>query len=311
MRNLPHPYLVLILIFTLLPAACSPEAQLPTAQDRRPNIVATTTIISDVIQQIAGEQVSLYTLLPVDADPHSFEPTPQDVTRIADADIVFANGLGLETFLDKLIANAGSHTQVVYLSTGIQARVVTASNDEHNPAGEGEDPHVWTDPNNVSIWVDNIVDALVAADPQNAAIYQANARSYQAELRELDNWIRERIRQVPPEKRTIVTDHLVLGYFADTYGFKQVGAVVPGFSPLSQPSAKELAQIENAIRELQVPAILVGTTVNPSLAQNVAQDTGTRLVPIYTGSLSGTGGDAPHYIEYIHYNVNAIVDALR
>jgi ABC-type Zn uptake system ZnuABC Zn-binding protein ZnuA len=181
--------------------------------------------------------------------------------------------------------------------------------DEHEH--EGVDPHTWTDPNNVIVWTQNIASALSKADPANAATYQANADAYVEELRELDTWIRTQVESIPVEQRELVTDHASFGYFADEYGFEQVGLVVASLSTNASPSAKELAQLIDAIQEHDVPAIFVGTTVNPTLAEQVAGDTDSLVVFLYTGSLSEPGGEADSYMDFMKYNVMAIVEALR
>ncbi|MGB9594003.1 MAG: metal ABC transporter substrate-binding protein, partial [Anaerolineae bacterium] len=176
---------------------------------------------------------------------------------------------------------------------------------------EGGDPHTWFDPNNVRVWARNIRDTLSALDPANAAVYQANAQSYIARLEELDAWIRQQVAQVPPDNRKLVTDHTAFTYFAARYGFEQVGAIFPGYSTLASPSARELAALEDAIRAQGVKAVFTGKTVNPALAERVAQDTGVRLVFLYTGSLGGAGSPASTYLDMMRYNVSVIVDALR
>jgi ABC-type Zn uptake system ZnuABC Zn-binding protein ZnuA len=190
--------------------------------------------------------------------------------------------------------------------------------EEHHDEHEGEDhdhegidPHTWIDPNNVTVWVHNIEHKLSEADPGNAQAYAANAEAYEAELETLDAWIKEQVAQIPEENRKLVTDHTLFGYFADEYGFEQVGALIPSFSTLAEPTAQELAAIEDAISELNVKAIFVGNTVNPALAERVAEDAGTLLVFVYTGSLSEPNGEAPTYLEYMRYNTNAFVDALK
>lgn len=271
-------------------------------------VVATTTIVGDVVAQVGGEQLSLTVLLPVGADPHSFDPTPQDVAKVADADIIFANGAGLEVFLDNLIESAGGADKVVHLDEGIE---LLAQAEEGETGHAGGDPHLWTDPNNVIVWAHTIARKLNELDPANATRYAENADAYAAELISLDTWIRVQVAQIPAENREIVTDHTLLGYYAQEYGFRQIGAIVPGYSSMAEPSAQELAQIEDAIGDLGVKAIFVGNSVNPALAERVAEDTGTQIVFFYTGSLSEPGGEAGTYIEYTRYNTNAIVDALK
>jgi len=293
----------------------------PSKRGTKLRVVATTTIVGDVVRQIGGDAIELTVLLPVGSDPHGFEPTPKDVTRVADADAIFINGLGLEGFLGPLMENAGSDAKIVPVSAGIEPRqfvegMASHENDHegetgHEHAQSGGDPHVWTSPHNVMVWTQNIAQTLSDLDPDNTETYDTNARLYQQELETLDAWVREQVSRIPEGNREIVTDHAVFGYFADRYGFIQVGAVVPGYSTLAESSAQELARLEDAIRDLGVKAIFVGNTVNPNLARRVAEDTSTQLVFVYTGSLSEKGGPADNYLDFIRYNVDAIANALK
>ncbi len=304
--------LLLLLALAALPAGCGRRAP-AVVRGSGLRVVATTTIVGDVVRQVGGAAVDLQVLLPVGADPHAFEPTPQDVARIASARVIFASGAGLEGFLDSLLANAGGRAEIVPVSEGIALRRMSAAHEE--AAGEhehgGADPHVWTAPNNVVVWTRNIERTLSRLDAANAARYHANAEAYRTRLQELDAWVRTQVAQVPEANRTLVVDHEAFGYFADRYGFEQVGTVFPGFSTLAEPSAQELAALEDAIRSHQVKAVFVGTTVNPNLAQRVAADTGARLVALHTGSLTAPGGGADSYLDYVRANVTAMVEALK
>ena len=297
-------FLCLILIFALL-AGCQPRATSGEMQ-----IIATTSIVGDVVRQVAGDRAEVTVLVPPGVDEHSFEPAPRDIALVSDASLVFMNGAGLEGFIEKLAQNAGESVQLVSVSEGIEPLEGQPDEDGHAEE-EGIDPHFWTDPNNVLVWVDNIERALIEADPGGADTYSANAESYRAALRELDEWVRGQVAQIPQGHRRLVTDHTMFTYFAEEYGFEQVGAIVPGYSTLASPSAQELAALEDAIQAQGVPVIFVGSTVNPALAERVAADTGTRLVPILTGSLSEPDGAAPTYLEYIRHNVTTIVEALK
>ena len=297
----------------------------PGADSAKLRVVATTTIVGDVVRQVGGDAIDLTVLLPAGADPHGFQPTPQDAALIANADLVFASGLNLEEFLEKLIENAGGSARVVAVSDGVTAiegheehaeGEAHVEDEEHAAEGEehaheGADPHVWMDPNNVRVWTRNIAAALSELDPANASVYQANAERYDQTLQALDAWVQEQVVQVAPENRQMVVDHDAFGYFAQRYGFKTVGAVVPGYSTMSAPSAQEMARLEDAIRQLGVKAIFVGSTVNPALAERVAADTGTQLVFLFTGSLSEPGDDADSYENFVRHNVSAIVGALK
>lgn len=299
---------------SLLPAALGEGEKL--------KVVATTSIVGDVVQKVGEDLIELENLMPAGTDPHSFEPTPRDIAAVADAHVVFANGLGLEAFLDPLLESAGAADKVVYVSHGIEL-IVLAKEDEQEKDGEEHeegdgdldheetDPHTWLDPSNVVVWVRNIAHALSALDPAHAEVYAAHAEAYEVELEKLDAWIRAQLAQVPDENRKLVTDHATFGYFVRRYGFEQIGTVFPGHSTLAEPSAKDLAALEDAIREFDVKAIFVGLSVRPGLAERVAEDTGTRLVHLYTGSLSEAGGPAEDYLSLMRYDVCAIAEALR
>jgi manganese/iron transport system substrate-binding protein len=302
---------IFISLLTLLLLVAGTGCATPVGQqnngDGQLKVVATTTIVGDVVSQVGGEHVALDVLLPVGADPHSYDPAPRDVVKIANADVIFASGLGLETFLETLIENAGSSGSLIEVSEGIELLEADGDSHEH----EDGDPHTWTDPNNVMVWVEVIVSQLSKLDPDHAADYAANAAVYTAELVTLDAWVVEQVAQVPEANRKIVADHNLYSYFANRYGFTQVGAIIPGYSTLAEPSVKELAALQDTIAEVGVRAIFVGNAANPVLSERVAEDTGVELVVLYTGSLTEAGGDAPTYVEYIKYNVGAIVGALK
>jgi ABC-type Zn uptake system ZnuABC Zn-binding protein ZnuA len=295
--------------------ACSPLATTPAELQ----FVATNSVIADVVSQVAGDLADLRVLVASGTDPHAYEPSPQDIAAVADADVVFSNGLGLEGYLDNLIANAGGAARLVDLSEGVDT-IAFEEGDEHeeesnheegaHPEHEGPDPHVWTNPLNVSVWVDHIAATLTEMDPDNAEAYQANAQAYQAELEALDAWATEQIAQIPTERRLLVTDHEVFGYFADRYGFEVVGAVIPGVSTLSESSAAQIAELHELIEEHDVSAIFVGFTINEAVATRIAEDSDAQLVPLYNESLGVAGGTADSYLGMFRYNVEAIVAAL-
>lgn len=286
----------------LLPAFMlwdSTDVSSPTQQ--KLNVVATTNIIGDVVRNVAGDLIELTVLLPIAVDAHTFEPAPRDIARVVDADLVFVNGFNFEAQLLVVIGNAADHVRLISVSAGIIPR----KNDVD------VDPHVWLDPNNVIAWVENIRLALSHADPDHVDIYASNANRYRQTLVELDRWTQDQIAQIPESQRRLVTGHDAYGYFADRYGFEWVGALIPGASTMAEPAARELAQLEDVIRQFGVKAIFVGTTVNPALAQRLAEDTGVQWVLVFTGSLSDEGGPAGTYLDYVRFNVNAIVDALK
>ncbi len=300
-----------LLIMMLLLAACSSAPAQKTSSGKL-NVVATTTIIGDIVQNVGGDAINLTVLLPVGADPHSFSPTPQDITKVAKADIIFVNGFGLEQFLGDMVENAATKATIVEVSQGIEPLVLTAHTDEDADAHAGKvDPHTWTSPANAIIFVKNIEQALATTDPAHAEIFAENAKKYTAELTALDEWVKSQIETIPPENRKLVTGHTAFGYYAKRYGLEQIGTVIPGFSTAAEPSAQDLAALQNTINQYGIKAIFIGATVNPTVSARIAEDTGAQLVRLYTGSLGEPGSGAETYIEYIRYNTNAIVSALK
>ena len=293
------------------PALADPVSLPPAslASGERLSVVATTSIVADVVGAVGGDSIDLHALVPPGVDPHAFEPTPQDLGRAAGADVVFLNGFGLDGRLAETLAAAAVYAPLVSLSQGITPLTL----EEEHPGGSdpgGIDPHTWLDPNNLLVWVDNAAAALSALDPAHAVDFAERASGYAASLRALDAEIRQMLQAVPPQDRRLVTDHDEFGYFARRYGFTIVGTVIPGFSTGSEPSPQELASLEQAIRDLHVAAIFISSVVTPDLAERVAEDTGVRLVTLYAHSLSGPGGPASDYLSLMRYNVAAIVEAL-
>lgn len=315
-----------LLVLLLLAACAAPTPRVgpepgvlltpsPTPQEKGEplRVAATTTIVGDVVARVGGDAIQLTVLLPPGADPHTYEPRPADLAAIAQAHVLFVNGLGLEEFLERTLRNVAGDLPVVSVSEGIQPRPLEEPHEEEGKEGEahGEvDPHVWLDVRNVMVWVENVRQALSALDPDHADLYAANAAAYRAELEALDAWILEQVAQVPPQNRKLVTNHPTFGYFADRYGFEQVATVYP-LGPGAEPSARHIAELEETIRRVGVPVLFVETTVSPKLAQQVARDMGIAVVILYTDSLGGLGSGAESYGAMMRYNVTAIVDALK
>ncbi len=276
-------------------------------------VVATTSIVGDVVRQVGGDRVAMVVLFPLGTDPHAFEPTPRDLVALAHADVVFINGAGLEETLAPILESAELKPKVVDLSAGLELRELDGDGD-HTHVGDhkhvGDDPHVWFDPTYVIAWTHRIQQALTSLDPAGASEYAARADAYAASLLELDAWIHDQVAKIAPERRGLVTDHWVLGYFAARYGFREVGAIIPGFSTLAEPSARELAALEDQLRALRVPAVFVSPWFNPALVARLAQDTGVRIVILFHESLSAPDGPAPTYLELMRENVRRIVEAL-
>ena len=314
-------------------------------------VLAVETFLADVTQNVAGSRLEVVALLPVGADPHSFDPTPADVTKAADSNVLIVNGAGFEEFLDELLQNAGGVHRVIEASEGLTSRTPhegegTDTGEDHDqhesdhrpnaddpresahhhgndPGHEAEhephghhhhegDPHFWLAPPNVIRYVENIRDGLIQADPDGKTTYAANADAYIAQLRELDQWIEDQVRQIPKERRLLVTNHESFGYFADRYGFRIIGTIVPGVSTDASPSARQLAHLIDKIKATGTRAIFLETDANPQLSQQVARETGVKVVvELYTHSITEPGGTAPSYIAMMRYNTTAIVNALK
>ena len=324
--------LVFAFAFSVSSLFASPADESRTGGDL--SVVATTTIVADIVSRIGGERISLYVMLPAGTDPHVFQPTPRDARHVADADVVFANGAGLEAdFLGDLIRSANPR-RVVELSEHLPLRSMAEAHDEdeeehhdedeHHDDDEEEhhdddehghdhgefDPHVWMDPTLVAMWAVEVAEVLSEIDPEHGAEYDRRAGELVQELDDLDEWIAQRVAAVPRDHRVLVADHDALAYFAARYGFELLDSVIPGVSTASEPSARHLAQLREVIAEHAVPAIFVGTVVNPQVAQSVASDLGIEVVPIYTGSLSEADGPAATYQDFMRTNVERIVAAL-
>lgn len=281
-----------------------------------PKVVAVESFLADIAQNVAGDRLKVGTLMPLGLDPHAFEPTPQDVVRVGEATVLIVNGAGYEGWLAKVLENAGGQRQVIEASSGLAGR--DPSHDAGAMASEktghdhATDPHFWLDPTKVVRYVENIRDGLSTADPAGKDLYAANAAAYIAKLNDLDKWIQGEIEQIPPPRRLLVTNHESLGYFADRYGLKIVGAVVPSVTTEASPSAQQLAALADQIRSSGAPAVFLETGANAQLAQQMHDETGITIVTdISAESLTAPEGKAPNYLEMMRYNTEQIVAALK
>jgi len=447
MRKSPIPFL--ITLFAVVLSACQPISSpsgFPTLQPASPiKVTAIETFLADIARNVAGSRVAVDTLIPIGIDPHSFDPSPQDIVKLAQAQVIIANGAGFETWLQKVIDTTGDQAALIEAAAGLTPRTAregevaamsdadlvdaicadavgpaqaapagadpayppalpsesglftvhlaaapggtfggtfSYSTDETGdfqiataagnlevltqagsppvkfaktlplschtlaqgnilsltrntlyvltmsgfssaqvplligPAGgihhHDTDPHFWLDPNNVIQYVWNIRDGLTKADPQGAADYSRNAAAYIAQLKDLDLWIQAQVSAIPPERRLLVTNHESFGYFADRYGFRIVGTIVPSVGTEASPSAQQMARLEDRINATHAIAIFLETGANAQLANQVASDTGVKVVSdLYTHSVSAPGGQALTYIDMMKFNVTEIVNALK
>jgi zinc/manganese transport system substrate-binding protein len=305
------------------------NALLPASSDRpaspRLTVIATHSILGDLAHNVGGDKIELHTLVGPVSDAHTFDPSPADSVSLAQANLLFENGLNFEGWLDTLYTASRSQATRVVVTTGIKP-LSTADHDEYGEADQpaanqeehghddGEfDPHVWHDVSNVITMVETIRDALVKADPANAPTYMSNADTYLAELRELDSWIQQQVESLPPERRKLVTSHDTFGYFARRYGFEVVGSALGSNSTeAADPSAGELAHLVEAIKQANVPAIFTENVQNSGVTEQIAAEAGVKLAPtLYTDALGEPGSAGDSYLKLMRYNVTTIVTALQ
>ena len=270
------------------------------------NVIATISIIGDVVKNVAGGSVKLVTLVGPDGDAHEYEPIPADSVNIAKADIIFENGLHLEHWLDKLYEASGSKAKRIVVSQGVSPRIF-----EDNPSEN--DPHAWQDVTNVILYTKNVRNALDALDPANKDLYNANAQNYIQKLQALDTWVKEQVALIPVDKRKLVTNHDALGYFARRYGFQIIGAVIPSATTeAADPSAKEITDLLGIIKANGVHAIFSENMANPKLAETLAKEAGVAVGPeLYTDALGPIGSDGETYIKMIKHNVGVFQKYLK
>jgi ABC-type Zn uptake system ZnuABC Zn-binding protein ZnuA len=284
------------------------------------NVLAVETFLADIAQNVAGDRLQIGALMPIGTDPHSFEAAPADAAKISSSDLLIVNGAGFEETIEKLFADKARKGHVLEACAGLEQRVPDASEARKTEIGatatashhEEGDPHFWLDPTKVIKYVENIRDELSKLDPTGAPVYQANAQAYIARLKVLDREIETLVSQLPAERRLLVTNHESLGYFAGRYGFRVIGTVVPSAGTDAAPSAQQLAHLIESIKATGTRAIFLETGASPQLAQQIARETGIKVVPqLYTHSITERGGVAPTYIDMMKLNAKTIVDALK
>jgi ABC-type Zn uptake system ZnuABC Zn-binding protein ZnuA len=283
-----------------------------------PKVIAVENFLADIAQNTAGDRLTVGFLMPYGIDPHEFEPVPKDAAAVSESAMLIVNGGGLEGWLSDFIKNIRGTKLIVTASEGLTNRIATPFTSGVNPTGGALatpiaplDPHFWLDPNLVKTYVQNILSGLIQIDPSGSDDYTQNAESYLAQLDDLDGWIRAQVSKIPQNQRLLVTNHESLGYFADRYGFQIVGSILQSVSSVSEPSPAQLADLIQLIRSTGVKAIFLEAGTNSQLADQIASETGVRVVTdLYTHSLTPPEGPAPTYIKMMEYNVSIIVDAL-
>jgi zinc/manganese transport system substrate-binding protein len=276
-------------------------------------VIATFSILADFIKNVGGDLVEVTTLVGADGDAHEYEPSPRDSVAIANAALIFENGLLFETWLDDLYTVSGSSATRVVVSEGIIPLV--RLEEEHDEDQESEDrsefdPHLWQDPQLVMTMVDNVAAALSNIDPDNQASYLANAANYKAELEQLDKDLQTQANTLPVEQRKLITNHDAIAYFAYRYGFEVIGVVMASAS--SDVNAGGMAKLVELIKEAKVSAIFVENISNSNVLEQLAVSAGVKVAPaLYTDALGPEDSEGETYLEMMRYNMTTIIEALR
>lgn len=275
------------------------------------DVVASFTVIADVVKNVGGEHVTVVSLVPPNGDPHAFEPSPDDARRLKGADLAFVSDPGFETWFPRLAKAAGASKPPVAVSNGVKTIEMEAEDEpgQGHSHGRVRDPHVWNSPANVLAWVANIEKALSEASPEDAADFRANAARYADALREVNAYGHETFDRVPKANRKVLTSHDAFGYFGAEYGVTFLSPL--GVTTEAEPSAKVVASLIRQIRTEQVKTYFLESSNDPRLISQIAEATGAKPGgELYPEALSKEDGPAPTYLRMIRYNIDTIAAAM-
>lgn len=301
-RGIHFLWLALLgLAMALWLASCTAPQSAPS----KPQVVSTSTILTDLTDRIAVDRIQLTGILKPGNDPHVYEPVPADSVALEKANLIFYNGYDLEPGLIKMMNAAGQKARKRAVGEAIQPLQL------EKEGRQVPDPHVWGSARNGVRMVEVIRDELVQLLPQEKEFFSQNAAQLVKELERLDRWIGQQIQTIPAGQRRLVTTHDAFQYYARAYGLEIVGTLI-GISTEEQPSAQTVKRLVEAIRAAKVPAIFAETTINPALIQTVAEEAGIKLAPreLFSDSIGAKGGDGDSYIKMLVANTTTIVEAL-
>jgi zinc/manganese transport system substrate-binding protein len=266
--------------------------------------VASFSILGDMVREVGGDRVEVTTLVGPDGDAHVYEPTPADAKNLAASNILFVNGLGFEGWMDRLEKSSGFKGPVVVASKGVTPRHMMKGKME-----EITDPHAWQSLANGKIYVANIRDGLIAADPKGKPTYEANAAKYLDAIAKEEASVKETLDKLPEDRRRIITSHDAFGYFGAAYGIEVIAP--EGVSTESEASAKDVAKIIRQIKAENIPAVFIENITNHRLLDQIARETGAKIGgTLYTDALSQPDGPAPTYLGMFRHNIEALSQAL-
>ena len=287
-----------MLAFTAAPSQAQDKA------DAKVKVVATFSILADLVKNVGGDRVEVAALVGPNGDAHVYAPTPSDAKTLAAAQVVVTNGFGFEGWLERLVKASATKAAMVVATKGVKPR---RSTDDHGHGGS--DPHAWQSVANVAVYVANIRDGLAKADPAGKGTYEANATAYLAKLDALDRELKGEIAKIPADRRRIITTHDAFGYFRDAYG---IDFIAPqGVSTESEPSARDVARIIAQVKKQKIPAVFLENVTEPRLLKRIAEESGAKIGgTLYSDALTDAKGEAPTYIDMMRHNVRQLATAL-
>lgn len=269
--------------------------------------VASFSILGDMVKQVGGDRVDVVTLVGPDGDAHVYEPTPADAKNLAASQILFVNGLGFEGWMDRLEKSSGFKGKVGVASTGVKPR--TMIEEEGGTPETITDPHAWQSLANGKLYVANIRDGLIAADPDGKSVYEANAAKYLDAIGKEESAVKQALGTLPKDRRKIITSHDAFGYFGAAYGLEVIAP--EGVSTESEASAQDVAKIIRQIKAEHIPAVFMENITDHRLLDQIAKETGAKIGgELYTDALSGPDGPAPTYLDMFRHNVGTLTAAL-
>ncbi len=266
--------------------------------------VASFTVLADIVKQVGGDHVKVKSLVGPDGDPHTFEPTPQDSQALAQADVVFVSGLGMEGWIDRLISASGYKGTVVVASNGVNTRKMEEDGKTIT------DPHAWNSMHNGVIYATNVMNALIKADPDDAADIRHSGERYIQQLQKLDSWAKSEFAGVAQSKRKVLTSHDAFGYFGQRYGVTFLAPV--GFSTEAEASASDVAAIIKQLRAEHITTYFMENQTDPRLVKQIASETGAQPGgELYPEALSAASGPAPTYEAAFKHNVETLLHSMK
>lgn len=271
------------------------------AQDK-PKVISTASMMYDMVENIAGDAVDNHVIVPIGGDPHLYDPTPNDAILVNTADYIIINGLTFEGWILELIANSGTKAKVDTVTNGI----VPIQSGKYSGAF---DPHAWMDVSNGLTYIKNIKDGLIKLMPQNEALFEKNYQAYKRELQDLDAYIENRIKEIPLQKRVLITSHDAFAYYGKRYGLRL--EAIQGMSTEAEAQTSDIIRIVKVINESQVPAVFIESTINPKLIQQIAKDNNVAIGgELFADSIGDKESGGNSYYDMLKKNTDTIVDAL-